>query len=289
MVFSFFEIGLVFLFFIIGTIVGSFLGVVILRFPLVGMSILWPRSHCMSCKCSIAYYDLIPIVSWFVLGGRCRYCKTSISGRLPFIELVMGGFALALWLQFGFQWVTLELFIFIAILIAIAFIDIDTWLIPLSLPVFLIVTGLVFGGISSWQNDSSYQSVQFGARVLGSVFGFSFFAAFLIASTWVLRRLGRLKSDEFAMGWGDPWLLAGIGAYVGILGLPYVILLACIQGIIAFLIIKPQITPTKDGWQPPAQAIFFGPFLALAGLEVALWGHQISKMSQELAIFLGNW
>ncbi len=274
------EIGFAFASFMIGMVVGSFLGVVISRLPLADMSIMWPRSHCLNCKRTIAYYDLVPVISWCFLRGRCRHCKAYISWRLPFIELVMGGFALAFWLRFGFQLVTLELFVFSAILIAVAFIDIDTWSIPLSLPVCLIVSGLVFGGIDS--------NALFGARIFGCVFAFLFFAAFLIVSTWVLRRMGRLQADELAMGWGDPWLLAGIGAYVGILGLPYVVLLACLQGIVAFLIIKPQTTPTKDGWQPPAQAIVFGPFLALAGLEVALWGHEMTKFGQELAIFFGS-
>ncbi len=282
-------IGFAFLSFVIGMVVGSFLGVVILRLPSEDMSIVRPRSHCMSCKHSLACYDLVPIVSWCFLRGKCRYCKASISWRFPFIEFVMGGFALAFWLQFGFQLIAFELFILSSTLIAVAFIDIDTWSIPLSLPVFLIVTGLIFGGINSSQNGYPEGLAPFGSRVFGSAFGFLFFAAFLIVSTGVLRRLGRLKSDEFAMGWGDPWLLAGIGAYVGILGLPYVILLGCIQGIIAFLIIRPKSTITKDGWQPPAQAIVFGPFLALAGLEVALWGYKISKIGQELAIFLGIW
>jgi leader peptidase (prepilin peptidase) / N-methyltransferase len=288
MFFSFLEIGFALVFFMIGTIVGSFLGVVISRLPREGMSMIWPRSHCLSCKRPIVCYDLVPVISWCLLRARCRYCKDYISWRLPFIELLMGGFALAFWLRFGLQLAGLELFIFSAILVVIAFIDIDTWSIPLSLLIFLIISGLFFGGIISWQSDSPDSDVPFDSRILGCVFGFLFFAAFLIISTWVLRRLGRLQTEELAMGWGDPWLLAGIGAYVGILGLPYVILLSCLQGIAVFLIIKPQTTPTKDGWQPPAQAIAFGPFLSLAGLEVALWGHELNKMGQELAIFLGS-
>lgn len=268
-----------FFMFFLGTLLGSFLNVVILRLPYEKKSIVWPRSHCVRCKKNIAVYDLIPIFSWFVLRGKCRNCQVKISWRYPFIEAIIGLVSLSLWINFGFSWHGLELFVFIWILIAVAFIDIDTWLIPLSLPASLVVTGLFFADKNDWNG-----------RVLGALVGFLFFAIFLLFSTWMLRKLKRLKSNEFAMGWGDPCLLAGIGAYVGILNLSYVVLFASLQGIIAFAIIKQKATDKSlvDGWKPPSNAIVYGPFLALAGIEVLLWGDKISIIGQQLAIFLGN-
>ena len=92
-------------FFILGTIIGSFLSVCICRIP-AGESIVYPPSHCSNCKSNIKPYDLIPIVSYVILRGKCRYCKEKISIKSPLMELFTGIMFLSLYLKYG---LTLEL------------------------------------------------------------------------------------------------------------------------------------------------------------------------------------
>jgi leader peptidase (prepilin peptidase)/N-methyltransferase len=273
--------------FVIGVCVGSFLNVLIARLPLEGASVVRPRSRCMGCHKPIANRDLIPIFSWIWLRGRCRHCSSRISPSYPLIELVMGCFGLSFVLKWGFSLHSLELFVFVGVLIAIAFIDAKTWLIPLSLPLFLWVTGLLFG-LSDFNQA-------FMPRLIGSVGGFLFFAALLVVSTWALRRTGRLGEHENAMGWGDPFLLGALGAYLGYFMLPFAVLLACVQGLLAFGLMallkapnpEPTQIPGEEDWVPPQHAIPFGPFLALGGIEMALWQPSLPIIGQQFAIFLG--
>lgn len=272
--------------FVLGAVLGSFLNVVIARLPL-GVSLWRPRSHCMKCKRMLGVLDLVPILSWVWLKGCCRSCQSSISPRYPLVELIMGAFALAFALKWGFSLKALELLLLVGILTTIAYIDAITWLIPLSLPLSL--AGLELGLALSLRDWALFQD-----RLFGALGGFLFLAALLVCSTWIFRRLGRLGQDELAMGWGDPVLLGALGASVGYLPLPLVVLLACLQGIAAYACLwaaglgQPLPDPDASGdWLPPRHALPFGPFLALAGVEVALWQPPIRLMGEQFAIFLG--
>ena len=270
-----------FLIFLFGSSIGSFLNVVIARLPHPDLSLLGFRSCCLSCRTPIAPYDLIPVLSWFILGGRCRKCAQPISFRYAFVEILMGLFACVVVLQNGLSITSLESFIFISILIAVTFIDLDTWLIPLPLPILLCVSGLAF----AFQNPTL-----FFERLIGMIGGFLFFASFLVVSTWILRSTGRLSLEETAMGWGDPFLIAGIGAHIGYAQLPLMILLACLQGILIFgvcALFGQNIFEAEEGeWKPPKQALPMGPFLALAGIELTIAKPFIFVLSQEFARFL---
>ena len=87
---------------IIGTFIGSFLNVCIYRIP-KGETIVFGRSHCMSCQKEIKWYDLIPVISYLILGGKCRYCKEKLSLQYPCIELMNGLAYFVLYRVFGFQ------------------------------------------------------------------------------------------------------------------------------------------------------------------------------------------
>lgn len=123
-----------------GLAVGSFLNVCILRIP-AGKSIVLGRSHCMSCKMPIKPYDLVPVISYIVLKGKCRNCKATISPRYPAVELLNAALWLSAYLAFG---LTAKAFIsmaFISALIVASFIDIDTKLIPNKVALCLAVIG----------------------------------------------------------------------------------------------------------------------------------------------------
>ena len=110
--------------FIFGACIGSFLNVCIYRIP-AGASIVHPGSSCPRCKTMIPFYDNIPILSYLMLTGKCRNCRTPIAIRYPLVELLTGLFALACLLVFGPTMHGLVAFTFIATLIVVAFIDLD--------------------------------------------------------------------------------------------------------------------------------------------------------------------
>src|SRR6267143_5853770 len=113
--------------FAVGAVVGSFLNVVIARVP-KGRSIVSPGSRCPRCGSPIAWYDNIPVLSWFLLRARCRNCSLPISPRYPLVELLTGVLAVAVVRRVGPSWTAVGYFDFAATLVALAYIDLDTWL-----------------------------------------------------------------------------------------------------------------------------------------------------------------
>lgn len=201
--------------FAVGAVVGSFLNVVIARVP-AGESIVHPRSRCPSCRTPIAWWDNLPVLSWLALRGRCRTCRTRISWRYPLVELLGGAAALVSVSRHGLSLAALAEFAFAATLLALAFIDLDTWLLPHAITLPLLGAGLVLSALH----------VTPAASILGSVAG--------AAAGWVgfalVAFLGEKILKKEALGFGDVWLLAAIGAWMGIAPLLPVVLLASLQG-----------------------------------------------------------
>lgn len=131
--------------FLIGMCVASFMNVVIDRVPR-GENFVSGRSHCDSCGKVIAWYDLIPVVSYLVLRGRCRYCHCKIPVRGFFIEIFGGLIGVFCFYRFGFEYETILMFVIAMILLAITMIDFDTMIIPdgLNMVMFLVCLVLMF-------------------------------------------------------------------------------------------------------------------------------------------------
>src|SRR5258705_5847349 len=121
--------------FLFGAMLGSFLNVVIARVPKCEL-IVRPPSRFPHCKATIAFYDNVPLLSYALLGGRCRACRKGISPRYFLVELLMGALAAALFLRFGLGAAFFVYLAFAAALVAISFIDLDVRLVPdvISLP-----------------------------------------------------------------------------------------------------------------------------------------------------------
>lgn len=184
--------------------------------------------------------------------------------RYSLVELSIAFLALVCALLADTPVQALEIFVFCTVLTAIALIDLDTWTIPLQLPALMTLTGLGF----AYTQDLDVLN----ARLVGLLAGFSFFAVFLVGSTWILRRIKRLKADENSMGWGDPVLIGAIGANLGWFWLSWVVLLASLQGIVVYCLFSFSRKPLPDDdWVPPQKSMPFGPFLALAAIEISLW------------------
>jgi leader peptidase (prepilin peptidase) / N-methyltransferase len=256
--------------FAFGAIVGSFLNVVIARVP-AGQSIVSPRSRCSACGKAIGWYDNIPVVSWLLLRARCRNCGVRISPRYVLVEVATGILAVALVQHAGLTWGAVGYFAFTAALVALAYIDLETWLLPHQITWPLLAVGLVS---PLWNRDLGWIDSAIGAAA-----GFAVFAAIALFGEKILKRE--------TMGWGDVWLIAAIGAWLGWPALLPVMLLSAVQGAIAGTIVlasrgKDRASPPEaaappaDGeWVPPKHAVPYGPFLSLAALEFLFFGDRL--------------
>jgi len=261
---------MLFFVFITGASLGSFIAAAAYRFSKSKKSIVFDRSECTSCHRTLTAIDLVPLFSFLFLRAKCRTCKNPISWRYFLIELCCAVFVTMIVFKLGLTWLALERIVAALVLFFILIMDLDTWLIPIPLPIFLILWGLTFGWFLP-------EGLDVYARAIGAAAGFGVLALVLLGATWMLRRSGRIKKDELAMGWGDPILMAGIGALLGYQLLVINIWLACIQAIFAYLVLKvrsrnfallAQEAHGEQDFVPPESALPFGTFLCLAAIEI---------------------
>jgi len=242
-----------------GAIIGSFLNVCIARLP-DGRSIVRPPSHCPKCQSFLAWYDNVPILSYLVLGGRCRTCRVHISAIYPAVEVLTGALAVALFLRLGPTLAFAGYFAFAAALVVITFVDLDHQLIPdvISLPG--IVVGLAFSLVSPLVTPLD--------AALGVLAG----GGTLLAVAWLYKTF---RGQE-GMGGGDVKLLAMIGAFLGWQSIFVTLFVGSVIGsIIGVGLMLYQRADTK-------LAIPFGPFLAGGALVYLFWGDRI------LAFYFGS-
>lgn len=257
-----------------GLIVGSFLNVVIGRYPVM-MQRQWraecaqlqeqelpkaepfnlatPNSRCPKCQSAIRWYDNIPVISWLLLRAKCRSCGTAISARYPLIESLSGAvFGVLAW-QFGMSVDAGIYMLLAALLIVLFFIDLDHMLLPDPFTLFVLWLGLgyaIYGGPVSLQD-----------AVIGAMAGY----LFLWSVFWIFK----LLTGKEGMGYGDFKLLAALGAWTGFQYLPVIIIAAAGSGAIVGLTLQ-WLRKTKAG-----QPIPFGPFLICGGAITMVWGEQI--------------
>ncbi len=247
----YYEIEIV-LIFVLGLIVGSFSNVCIYRIP-KNESIVYPASHCPKCRTIIKPIDNIPLLSYILLKGRCRSCKSKISIQYPVVELLTGLTYLIIYVIYGLSIQTLIYIILSSALIIIAFIDLNEQIIPdvISLP------GIVIGFIISF----FVPYISFINSALGVVVGGGIILVIGLAGSVIFKKE--------AMGGGDVKLAAMIGAFLGwryiIISLFLGFFLGALAGII---LIMAKIKKRED-------AIPFGPFIVLGSFITLLWGEKI--------------
>jgi leader peptidase (prepilin peptidase) / N-methyltransferase len=208
--------------FVVGLAFGSFLNVCIYRLPR-DKSVVFPRSACPNCEKLIAFYDNVPVLSWVVLRGRCRNCKTSISPRYLLIELLTGLLFVACYWQFGLTLATLKYCVFGYLLLGLIFTDAETKLLPDKLTLPGIVIGLLFSlfvpvndlasqllpGVMRLPANPglSVNVLSFADACLGAIVGASFIYG--VGAAYLLAR------GVEGMGFGDVKLMAMVGAFLG--------------------------------------------------------------------------
>lgn len=302
---------------VLGLCVGSFLNVVIARLP-AGESIVRPRSKCPKCQRQLSWYENVPVLSWVFLRGRCRSCKTPISPRYVVVEILVGALYLACYQRFDMSWQLVPALVMVSLLVPLTFIDAEHWVLPFELTLPGIALGILLAiplGLDALK-----------VSVIGAVVGF--------VSLRALEFFGWLAFKKEAMGAGDKFLFALLGAFLGFRPLLGLMLLASFQGAVVGIarllftgragpasqpsgdaaaadeapptmtweFMKPGVPlfrrlwllpyclllqpipdePQDEGgqeieWQPGATNLPFGPWLALAGIEVLLLGPWLSE------------
>jgi leader peptidase (prepilin peptidase)/N-methyltransferase len=264
---------------ILGLIMGSFLNVVIYRLPIMlerswysqssellglvqvthlqeksRLNLFLPRSHCPKCQHPIHFLDNVPLISFLLLTGKCRYCRLKIGWRYLVVEILAALMGMLVAWRFGVSFETLAGLIFTWGLLCLVFIDLKHQLLPDVITLPLLWLGLL---CSLYLSITDVQNA-----ILGACVGYS--------SLWLLNQTYQFFMKTPGMGHGDFKLFAALGAWLGLASLPFIILSASILGIcvgIALMMLR------GNKLQTP---IPFGPCLALAGWIVLLFGPMFS-------------
>lgn len=278
---------------VLGLLIGSFLNVVIYRWPKI-MEQQWmqeyaqyaaehsttaaqtmmvaptetitlslPPSACPHCRHAIRWYENIPLLSYLFLRGRCSGCHTRISVRYPLVELLTGALFAVCATRWGWSITTAAWCLFCAMLVALAGIDWDTTLLPDDLTLPLLWAGLLASALQ-------WTDVPLFAAVIGAAAGY--------VSLWSVYWGFKLATGKEGMGYGDFKLFAALGAWFGWNALVPIILMASVIGAIVGIAMKCRSELREGGYIP------FGPFLAGAGLAALFFGPQ-----RIMHLLLGGW
>ena len=241
-----------------GACIGSFLNVCIYRIPREE-SIVHPRSHCPSCQKLIAWYDNVPVLSYFLLRGRCRHCRAAISPRYAMVEMLTAVLFLAVWNVYGLDPRTLVYLVMVGGLILGTFVDLEHYIIPDRVS----LGGMAAGLLCSWLVPSLHGRDDAVAALIQSGIGLAVGSGVL----FLVAEGGRLLLKKEAMGLGDVKLLGGIGAFLGWGGVVFTILVSSLLGSVIGVTL---ILVGKREWQ---SRLPYGPFLAAGALTWVLGGH----------------
>ncbi len=237
----------------IGLLFGSFANVLIVRIP-AGKSIVTPPSHCPHCGHPLRALDLVPVLSWLFLKGKCRYCQGRISPRYPLIELLTAALFVGVFMRWGLSDFTLAGWVLVIILVSAAFIDLDEGIIPDVITIPGVILGLAV----------SFFTIGFLPALWGALaFGGVLFVAAVIS--------------QGGMGGGDIKLAAAIGAFCGLPGALITLLLSSLLGTLFGIIL---IMMGRAGRKTPVK---FGPFLAVSAYIAFLFSNEIVMW------YLGRW
>jgi len=270
---------------ILGLLVGSFINVVIYRLPIIlkkrwqsdceefldelenkstssehnnksaqnKFNLNTPRSCCPKCKHPISAIENIPVISYLFLRGKCRQCHTTISIRYPIIELFCALIAFIVAWKFGVTITTVALIALSWALITLSIIDYDHQFLPDEITLPFLWIGLLY--------NTYFGSVTLDDAVLGAIIGYMTF--------WLLYQAFKIFTGKEGMGHGDFKLLALLGAWFGWQSLLMIILISSLSG--AIIGITLIILKRQERGKP----IPFGPYLAISGWIVLMWGEQL--------------
>jgi leader peptidase (prepilin peptidase)/N-methyltransferase len=259
--------------FLFGLLIGSFLNVCIYRWPR-DLSVVRPRSHCPSCEKTIAWYDNVPLVSYVVLGGQCRYCRARIPFRYPIVELLTGLLFFLYVLALGPSVAALRDCIFAAMLVGLIFSDLEERILPDEFTLGGALVGIAFSWfvqvpdhtaqallwLLGWEPQGRMQSL------MESVFGAAMPALLLWGGGWLYEKVRHREG----LGFGDVKLMAMVGAFLGLQGALMTLIIGSLAGSVigyAYIYLAKKEAATYE--------LPFGTFLGFAALTVSLTGEKM--------------
>jgi leader peptidase (prepilin peptidase)/N-methyltransferase len=278
---------------LLGLAFGSFLNVCLSRWP-AGESIVHPRSHCMSCSRTLAWWENIPLASWLFLRGRCRSCSAWISWRYPLVELAVGVlwayiFRFAAFPLMGpgfdarsqdalFVYIELEfvfgIMLLCWVLVGLAVLDAEHLWLPdwITLPgtaLGIIFHGAIVGQFQWWLLMNPWPSIS--SALVGRLIAAVAAAALILLIRWIYWLIRRREG----IGLGDAKLMAMLAAWLGLPGALLSFGLGVVLGAIAALVVLflPSTRENKEGWAHIKLPL--GTFLCVGGIVSSLWGEQI--------------
>ena len=253
-----------------GLLIGSFLNVCIYRWPL-DLSVVKPRSHCTRCERTIAWYDNIPLLSFVVLGGQCRYCHARISFRYPVVELATGLLFFYWVFTIGLTLLAAKMCIFTGMLVALVFCDFEERILPDEFTLGGTLVGLVLAAFVPVPDATATMLLWLvGVNppervrwVLESAMGAGLPAFFLWGGGWLYQKVRHREG----LGLGDVKLIAMVGAFLGMRNALATLIIGSVSGsILGYAYIK---LTHKDA---STYELPFGTFLGLAALILAFAG-----------------
>ncbi len=244
-------------FFMLGAVVGSFLNVCIVRLPLE-KSIVFPGSHCVACRTPIQWFDNIPLISWMMLGGRCRSCKAKISFRYWLVELITALVFLFFYRYYGLQPLLAPYLVMISGFIVATFVDFGHRIIPDEVSIGGMIVGLIFSLLIPQLQGVDSHFLGLGLSLLGLLVGGG--------TIYLMGVIGDFVFKKETMGGGDVKLMGMVGAFMGWKLALLTFFLAPFFGAGFGIVEKIR---TKDS------TIAYGPFLIMGAVVSLFWGDRI--------------
>ncbi len=250
--------------FVLGAMLGSFLNVCVYRLPR-NESVVRPRSKCPKCGNAIAWYDNVPVVSWLVLGAKCRQCSEPISWQYPLVEALTGSLFLAVFWKFGFSIASPVYMALAAGLVLITFVDLTDWTIPDVLTFPGMPIGIVCARAAMAVPNTRLLLDNVYLSLAGLVLGGGIL--------YLLDKISLLLLKKRGMGFGDVKLMAMLGAFFGPLGVFLIIMMASLLGSVVgiSMILMQRNRPDDAG----GHYLPFGPYIALGGVLYLFIGPEI--------------
>jgi leader peptidase (prepilin peptidase) / N-methyltransferase len=248
-----------------GLLIGSFLNVCIYRLPR-DLSVVRPRSHCPECEHLVAWYDNVPLVSFAILGARCRNCRTAIPWRYPIVEFLTAALFFAIVWKLGPTLAALKGCIFAAILVELIFSDFETLILPDEFTLGGTALGLVFSYFVPLPLMFSGLLVPYtwkpGAR---SVVEAVIAAGFISLLFWAFGKLYFVIRKREGLGLGDVKMVALMGAFLGLQMTLLALVIGSLLGSVVGLLFIAITRKDSASYELP-----FGSFLGIGGLAIML-------------------
>ena len=267
--------------FVMGAMVGSFLNVCVHRIPL-GLSVVKPRSRCPKCETPIAAYDNIPVLSWLILGAKCRTCGNPISWQYPLVEAITGTLFFLVFVKFGLTVASPIYMLLMAGLVLVTFVDLTDWTIPNEVTFPGMPLGIACAVLAMVYPESGLVYDQPIWALVGLFIGGGALYALDMISLVLFKKRG--------MGFGDVKLMAMLGAFFGPVAVALIMVIASFFGSaigISMIVLgrskaSAEEDPNEeDAMTPGGHYLPFGPYIVLGGIVYLFFGPQIVELYLE--------